>query len=162
MGTIKTKQDEFDYALGFVSDLTKVASIDIVSKSRYRDHVVARHFLRYFLRTKSQMGFQTIADFTGSNHATVIHSVRYVEDCAKYDRVYRTYKESIDKGILSDASSFRRRIKTILNAKRVNEFKCNALIDLMNDYVRERVSEAVATGEEELKKSKENGYITAD
>jgi len=155
MGTVMTRQEEFDYALGFVSDLTKVAAIDVTSKSRYRDHVVARHFLRYFLRSKYGMNLQDIADFTKSNHATVIHSVRYVEDTSKYDRVYRTYKDSIDRGFLVDAATFRNRVNVILKAKRVNEFKCNALIDLMNSYVEEKVSK-------ELEKLKENGCITAD
>mgnify|MGYP003651561344 CR=1 FL=1 len=155
METVMTRQEEFDYALNFVSELTKIATIDITSKSRYRDHVVARHFFRYFLRSKYDMNFQTIADFTNSNHATIIHSVRYVKDCSKYDRVYRTYKESIDRGFLVDAATFRNRITVILKAKRVNEFKCNALIDLMNSYVEEKVSE-------ELKKHKEDGCITAD
>tara|TARA_R110002020_G_scaffold153128_7_gene332279 strand:+ start:283 stop:708 length:426 start_codon:yes stop_codon:yes gene_type:complete len=132
---VMTRQEEFDNALSFVSELMGVAEIDIVSKSRDRDIAVARHFVRYYLRSKCKMTFQMIADFTNSNHATVIHSVKYVHDCSAFDKVYRLYKESIDSGILSNVTSLREKISSILRAKNCTEFKVNSLILLIKENI---------------------------
>ena len=78
---------------------------------------------------------------TGCNHATVIHSVKYIEECAAYDKLYSLYKDSIDRGVLKTNSDIRMGIKRILNANRSNEFKCNALISLLNERISEKSRE---------------------
>lgn len=131
----------FHYALEFISELTGVSTVDITSKSRQRDCSVARHFLRYFLRTKYNMSYQSIAWFTNSNHATIIHSVRYVEECARYDKVYRMYKESVDRGVINNSYGFKEKVNIILNAKRSNEFKSNELVCLLEAFVQDKLNE---------------------
>ena len=136
MQIVLSKEQELDYALEFISDLIGVSSIDIMGKTRIRDAVIARHFLRYYLKNKCLFSFSEIGRMTGCNHATVIHSVKYVEDCAPYDRLYSLYKDSVDKGILKTNSDIRVGISRILASRRSNEFKCNALISLLNERIK--------------------------
>lgn len=131
----------FHHALEFVSELTGVSTVDITSKSRQRDCSVARHFLRYFLRTRYNMSYQGIAWFTNSNHATIIHSVKYVEECARYDKVYRMYKESVDKGVIYNGYGFKEKVNLILNSRRTNEFKSNELVCLLEAFVDDKLKE---------------------
>ena len=141
MEMILTKKEELDYALEFISDLIGVASIDIMGKTRLRDAVIARHFLRYYLKNKCFFTYSEIGRMTGCNHATIIHSVKYVEECAPYDKLYSLYKESVDNGILRTNSDIRTGISRILNARRSNEFKCNALISLLNERISKQASQ---------------------
>ena len=125
---------QLNSGLDFVSHLVGVPEIDIVSKKRFRDAVIARHFLRYLLRTKFDLTYQTIGDLTNCNHASAIHSVKYINECARFDKLYSSYKESIDSGVIENHSSARTDINNILSARRNNEYKCNALISLINGY----------------------------
>ena len=88
--------DAFLEAISFVSNLTGVPQIDIMKKSRERNLVVSRHFLRYYLRRNFEMTFKEVGDLTNGHHSSVIHSVRYVEDYSLFDKTYKLYKESID------------------------------------------------------------------
>tara|TARA_X000001382_G_scaffold101953_2_gene76658 strand:- start:1077 stop:1499 length:423 start_codon:yes stop_codon:yes gene_type:complete len=135
MQIVLSKDQELDYAIQFVSDLIGVSPIDIMGKTRVRDAVISRHFLRYYLKNKCFFTFSEIGRMTGCNHATVIHSVKYVEENAPYDRLYSLYKDSLDKGILKTNSDIRVSISRILNTRRSNEFKCNALISLLNERI---------------------------
>ncbi len=141
MEIVLTKRQELDYGLEFISELVGVSSLDIMGKTRLRDVVVARHFLRYYLKRKCYFSYSEIGRMTNCNHATVIHSVKYVEDSAEYDKLYRLYKDSVDRGVLKTNSNIRVGISRILNARRSNEFKCNALISLLNETVSERTKE---------------------
>jgi len=137
----KTRLERLDYALDFVSELTSVSREDIMSKSRERETSVARHFLRYFLRTRFNMSYQSIAWYTNSNHATAMHSVKYVNECTVYDKVYRMYKESIDRGVIYNGRGFRERVVKILKSKRNTEFKTNELVDLLEAFVDKKLKE---------------------
>ena len=141
MDIILTKRQELDNAVDFVSELVGVAGIDIMGKTRIRDAVIGRHLVRYYLFKKCFFTYSEIGRMTGCNHATVIHSVKYIEECAAYDKLYSLYKDSIDRGVLKTNSDIRMGIKRILNANRSNEFKCNALISLLNERISEKSRE---------------------
>lgn len=141
MEIVLTKEQELDYGLDFISELIGVSSIDIMGKTRLRDAVIARHFLRYYLKKKCYFTYSEIGRMTGCNHATVIHSVRYIDEVTEYDKLYRLYKDSIDRGVLKTNSDIRVGISRILGARRSNEFKCNALISLLNERISEKTKE---------------------
>ena len=141
MNQVLTRREEFDNALSFVSDLVGVASIDIMSKTRIRDVVIGRHLLRYYLKKRCLFSYSEIGRLSSCNHASVIHSVKYIEECAQYDKLYSLYKDSIDRGVLKTNSDIRQEISRILNARRSSEFKCNALISLFNERLRENPKE---------------------
>tara|TARA_R100000541_G_scaffold49989_1_gene57173 strand:- start:1208 stop:1627 length:420 start_codon:yes stop_codon:yes gene_type:complete len=137
MKLILSKNDEFYEGLQFVSELIGVSEQDIMSKDRFRDAVIGRHFLRYYLRDKCNFTYQSIADLMDCNHASVIHSVNYVKDCVRYDKLYSLYKHSIDSGVLKTTTNVRLGISNILSSAKNNEFKCNAIISLVNEHFSE-------------------------
>jgi len=137
MSRILSKTDEFYQGLRFISELVGVTEEAVVSKDRFRDVVIARHFLRYYLREKCNFTYQSIGDLMDCNHASVIHSVKYVNTCVKYDKLYSLYKHSIDSGVLKTTTNVRLGISSILSSAKNNEFKCNAIINLVNEHFTE-------------------------
>tara|TARA_R110002073_G_scaffold197332_2_gene356461 strand:+ start:215 stop:634 length:420 start_codon:yes stop_codon:yes gene_type:complete len=137
MKLILTKADEFGEGLQFISELVGLSEQDIMSKSRTRDAAVGRHFLRYYLRDKCNFTYQSIADLMDCNHASVIHSVNYVKECVQYDKLYSLYKHSIDSGVLKTTTDVRLGISRIVSSTKNNEFKCNAIIELVNEHFSE-------------------------
>ena len=125
--------DNLHEAIGFITNLTGVDEADMLSKSRQRDGVVAKHFLRYYLRENFNMTYEMIGNLTNCHHATVIHSLKYVKDYSLYDKTYRLYKDSIDTNVLGIIRTDREIITSILYKRKSNEFKCNAILALIND-----------------------------
>ena len=70
--------------------------------SRTRNKVLARHLLHYALRAKTTMTLEAIGKITARDHATVSHSVNYIEDYAKYDGYIGVLKKCIDKEIVPE------------------------------------------------------------
>jgi len=130
---LRTSRDNFVEALSFVSELTGVKEIDIMSKTRFRDFVVARHFVRYYMRKNFGMTLESIGDLTNGHHASVIHSVKYVEDYSLYDKTYKLYKESIDSRYMPSKLTTRDRVYRILSSGKNKEFKCNAVLALIRE-----------------------------
>ena len=127
--------DAFLEAISFVSNLTGVPQIDIMKKSRERDLVVSRHFLRYYLRRNFEMTFKEVGDLTNGHHSSVIHSVRYVEDYSLFDKTYKLYKESIDARVFVQKLTPREKITKVLVSARNNEFKCNAILEIVQEII---------------------------
>tara|TARA_B110000977_G_scaffold173020_1_gene225850 strand:+ start:2593 stop:2994 length:402 start_codon:yes stop_codon:yes gene_type:complete len=127
--------DAFLEAISFVSNLTGVPQIDIMKKSRERNLVVSRHFLRYYLRRNFEMTFKEVGDLTNGHHSSVIHSVRYVEDYSLFDKTYKLYKESIDARVFVQKLTPREKITKVLVSARNNEFKCNAILEIVQEII---------------------------
>jgi hypothetical protein len=53
---------------------------DISSKSRKKELVIKRHFVRWWLAVKCEYSLQSIGRQTKSDHSTVIHSREKIED----------------------------------------------------------------------------------
>ena len=65
-------------------------------KSRKRHIVLSRHLLHYALRTKTTMTLEAIGKLTERDHATVVHGVKYIEDCSESDAYIGVLKKCID------------------------------------------------------------------
>jgi hypothetical protein len=127
--------DAFLDAISFVSNITGVPQVDIMKSGRQRDSVVSRHFLRYYLRRNCKMTFKEIGDLTNGHHSSVIHSVRYVEDYSLFDKTYKLYKESIDARVFVHKLTPREKITKVLVSQRNNEFKCNAILEIIKETI---------------------------
>ena len=126
-----TKNDMFLEAISFVSELTGVPKNNIMSKRRFRDAIVSKHFLRYYLRKNFNMTQTKIGLLTNCSHSNAYHSIKYVLDYSMFDETYKMYKESIDRKYLSSPTTKREVVLKILNSHRTNEFKCNEILKLI-------------------------------
>ena len=75
-----------------VSAVVKVTGVEfnkVQSSSRRRNFVNARHLFCYFARKRTKLSFQEIGGIINRDHATIIHSVRNVEDLLSYDREFK-------------------------------------------------------------------------
>lgn len=134
-----SNNDKFLEAISFVSNLTGTPTRKILSKKRDIDYVVPRHFLRYYLRKIFDMKLQSIGGFTNSHHATVIHSIKFVNDYSLFDKTYRSYKNSIDdlkesdveNKLISESLRLKVEVMEIIKRKNSYDFKCNQLLNLI-------------------------------
>ena len=128
-----TNEDKFLEASTFVFELTGIDTRLIKSKSRYRDVCIARHLVRYYLRINFDMTYEVIAKLTNGHHSSAIHSFRYINDCAMYDKTYKLYKDSIDATSITTKLTQREKVIRVLSKDRSNEFKCNQIINLIKE-----------------------------
>lgn len=126
-----TNDAKFREAINFVSELTGTPIKDMLSPRRFKDAAVGRHFFRYYLRRNYSMPYQKIADYTKSNHATVINSIKYVENYSLFDKTYKEYKDRIDDRYLHNCLTRRDKVMKILKAKGGFEFRCNKILELI-------------------------------
>ena len=63
--------------------------IQLNSKTRRREYVEARAIYYKLLRDNTRMSLANIGKTMGRDHATVLHSVRRVDDWIKYDKQIR-------------------------------------------------------------------------
>jgi hypothetical protein len=95
------KTNKFNLILSKVIGVTSVSETDILGKSRKRDIVEARHVVR-FLCIKSGMGYVDTARLTNCHHATVISSVRRVENLIFSDKAFKKQIEVNYSNFLSN------------------------------------------------------------
>jgi hypothetical protein len=130
-------------AVHFVQTLTGLNDIDpfkinpkTKKHSRSRNLVVARHLIRYYLVKRFKLGWSYVGRITNCDHATVIWSIKYVDDLASYDKGFSMYKSAIILGINNPHLSLREKMRAIILRTRVTESKINDLICLFNEEVK--------------------------
>ncbi len=78
----------------------EVDSKDLRTKTKRRDVVEPRQLVMHFTKKYTNLSFQKIGKLMGNvNHATVIYSVRKVEEFKLHDRIYRNTYDAIDEKI---------------------------------------------------------------
>lgn len=121
-------------ALSFVSNLTSINEKEIVSKNRNKEVVMARHLTRYYLRIHYNFSLQVIGKLTNGHHASVIHSVDYINDCAKFDRSLNSFKNKIDAiYLIPEQSTTRMKVLDVLNSKKNVNIMCNRILEIIKE-----------------------------
>lgn len=127
-------ENKLSEALSFVSDLTGIDEKEIVSKNRNKEIVMARHLTRYYLRTHYNFSLQVIGKLTNGHHASIIHSVDYINDCAKFDRVLNSFKNKVDEVYsIPEQTSTKMKVLDVLNSKKNVYIKCNRILDIIKE-----------------------------
>lgn len=88
-----------DLILSIISKNCSVSVEDILSKTRKKDIVDARHYFCAIMR--KQLGYPVVAigRYMDRDHTTVIHSVRTFDDRCSTDEGYRLVFETIIQDI---------------------------------------------------------------
>jgi len=61
----------------------------LLSRSRRKEYITARHAVRWFCRFSLGMAVLSIGYYTGSDHSTVVHSCQTIEDICSVDADFR-------------------------------------------------------------------------
>ena len=72
-----------------------VTSEQVLSRSRQRQIIYAKHSLRYFLNTYDDLSSCDIGTLTNCDHSNVIHSVKTFENLCIYDQSFRDFKDIV-------------------------------------------------------------------
>ena len=119
-----------------IIELETGVNVEIVS--RKRNFVEARAMYYKLLRDVSNMTFQAIGDTVNKDHATILHSLKSVDDWMRYDRKladrYKNILYAIDKIDETDFNSLR--YENIMLNLKIDELtkrlSSNRLYDLMD------------------------------
>lgn len=76
-------------ALSAVAGVYRVNKFKIISRTRLRKYVEARHMMFYIIRTKYMIKYEDIGRDSGYNHATIIHAVNTIEGLIEVDEGVR-------------------------------------------------------------------------
>ena len=77
-------------------DLTQISYSDIDTPSRKSEYVLARQLLMYFLKSYTLASLNWIGAEVGKDHATVIHSVKVINNRYETDRSFRDQFDRLD------------------------------------------------------------------
>lgn len=119
-----------------IIELETGVNVEIVS--RKRNFVEARAMYYKLLRDVSNMTLQAIGDTVNKDHATILHSLKSVDDWMRYDRKladrYKNILYAIDKIDETDFNSLR--YENIMLNLKIDELtkrlSSNRLYDLMD------------------------------
>jgi chromosomal replication initiation ATPase DnaA len=117
----------------------RITPTELMAKNRKRPGVIARHALAYFLRKHTVFSYEYIGAIMGKHHATIIHSVKFINDYSVYDPYLRTIKESIDHLVKSDHFSLREEVMHCLKAHTGDNTRTEAILILLDRYCRAEV-----------------------
>jgi chromosomal replication initiation ATPase DnaA len=81
--------------------IQKETSIDMLSKTRYRGrkYVEARQLFTTFMVRHTKRTLQDIGDMVGRDHATVLHSVKVINNMCDTDSKFKAMYNRIDKSL---------------------------------------------------------------
>ena len=85
-----------------VCDYWNVSPEEVLSRSRKRHIINAKHSLRYFLHTYGDLTACDIGTLTNCDHSSVLHSVKTFKIYCEYDEDFRTFKRIVLKQTVSD------------------------------------------------------------
>ena len=93
----KTPENSVPVLCHILHSITGISTQEILSKSRKRDCIIPRYIVIYILRLEGKT-LQYIAKVIGNqHHATIIHSVRTVNNWLEYPDFYRKEIEVYNK-----------------------------------------------------------------
>lgn len=84
---IKKREEYKELANSIVSNYY---DIEISEPTRMREYVIGRSIYYKILRTNTNMSFQEIAKSFGKNHATILHSIKQLDDLMGHDYSLRS------------------------------------------------------------------------
>ena len=73
---------------------------DVMGKCRRGEYIFPRHFAMYYVRQYTSLSLSEIGRMVGKDHATVLHSIRTVNDLIEMNG-YRTTATQIKKRIVT-------------------------------------------------------------
>ena len=82
-------------------DLTQISYRDIDSPSRKTEYVLARQLLMYFLNFYTLGTLKWIGNEVEKDHATVLHSVKVINNHYETSRSFRDQFDRLDAGVKS-------------------------------------------------------------
>lgn len=90
------KPISFDLIADVIELELQVSFEQIMSKTRIREVVTARHLFNYFCRKYTNKSLNEIARHLGLNHATIIHSVKVVNNLCDTEKEFFNNVQKIE------------------------------------------------------------------
>jgi len=120
-----------------IKTLSNLYDVDILSKSRKKNIVSARHLAVYYVYKKTTMSQTNCGLLFNKDHTTIRHSVNSIENLLSYDRQFRKEKLKVDEEIekidfkkIEDYILFKEKKKVQIL---IEKLKLNDLIELKKE-----------------------------
>lgn len=79
----------------------KLTEKDVLSRSRYKERVYARHIIFYLLRKKTKITLKAAGELLHRDHTTVIHSIETLENLMCTEPDVRAEVDQIEEAIMA-------------------------------------------------------------
>ena len=135
-------------ALDFTSKLMRVDPADICGRSRERSIAIARHLTRYYLYDREGLTWTEIGRLMNCNHASIIHSIKYIRETATVDKYINTLKDSVDYHVMPEHFTMREEVKSCLEIYTTPNTKTEAILEVFRKYEEAYKKEKMVAREE--------------
>lgn len=136
-------------ALQFVGELMHVNPIDIMGGSRERRIVISRHLVRYYLRKRHNITWTEMGRVMKCTHATIIHSIKFIEETAQVDLYINTLKQSVDYLKLPTHFSMREKLLHALKCHSTNNCRVEHILEIVREHYEEAEQQKKMVAREE-------------
>jgi hypothetical protein len=82
-----------------IKTISNFYNVDILSKSRKKNIISARHLAIYYVYKKTTMSQMNCALLFNKDHSTIRHSIISIENLLSYDREFRKEKLKVDEEV---------------------------------------------------------------
>ena len=121
-----------------VCEYWNVSADEVLSTSRKRHIINAKHSLRYFLHTYGDLTACDIGTLTNCDHSSVLHSVKIFKVYCEYDEDFRTFKRLVSRETVCDIDySVSSKIRKVIKSNNYLSKKVD-LIKKIFDYNENR------------------------
>jgi len=136
-------------ALDFTSKLMKIDPAEICGRSRERNTAIARHLTRYYLYDREGLTWTEIGRLMNCNHASIIHSIKFIRETATVDKYINTLKYSVDYHVLPEHFTMREEVKNCLEIYTTPNTKTEAILEVFRKYEEANREEKMVVREED-------------
>lgn len=104
--TTPSSNQLIDVVRNSVIEITEIPWGHIMVLTRKREVTQARQITHYFLRKYTKLSFSVIGKYAGDkNHATVMHSIKVVNNLMSTEKAYKEIIDTIDSAIKKNIDS---------------------------------------------------------
>jgi len=89
-----------------IKNVNNYYNVDIRENSRQREIVMARAAFYWLARNTTRFSMKVISDAVGRDHASVIHSLKNINDWIRFDKVFNQRFESLKKLVFNEINDY--------------------------------------------------------
>lgn len=127
----------FNHCLPVVCTFFAVKPKDVLSKSRSKKIVDARHALRYYMAKNEELTFAEIATLTNADHSSVIHSVKKFKRNKNIYFKFQQFENYLNGETFKFENSITKLDEQLRKTETYNTLPLGAKIDFIKNFIEQ-------------------------
>ena len=89
-----------------IKNVNNYYNVDVRENSRQRDIVMARAAFYWLARNTTRFSMKVISEAVGRDHASVIHSLKNIDDWIRFDKAFNQRFENLKKLVFNEINDY--------------------------------------------------------